>query len=177
MPSVIPENIKPPAPKAWSRRSECIMDVQEQVPSMQTNGFQQVKTTHTIHTSDICAYHLHRKEKTGAKNCTGDRSIPKLIDEIPYPSLAGTDFEHISSKPTVMLKQAVLLAQIHRPSKPSQKTFQWYFLVDSSYSGGTAPAYTGFPIKSCDTCSLPYLIFMVSLVLSLIRHTAFVNTF
>ena len=104
------------------------------------------------------------EKKNGATKRTGDKSIPKLIDEIPYPSLAGTGFEE-SSKPTVMLKQAVLLAQIHRPAKPSQKAFQWYFLADSSYSGGTAPASTGFPIKSCDTYSLSYSIFMTSLVL------------
>jgi len=49
------------------------------------------------------------EKKNGATKRTGDKSIPKLIDEIPYPSLAGTGFEE-SSKPTVMLKQAVLLA-------------------------------------------------------------------
>ena len=33
------------------------------------------------------------KRKNGATKRTGDKSIPKLIDEIPYPSLAGTGFE------------------------------------------------------------------------------------
>lgn len=44
---------------------------------------------------------------------------------------------------------------------------QWHIMRDSSYSGGTAPAYTGFPIKSYDTCFLSYLVFMLILTVSM----------
>ena len=66
---------------------------------------------------------------------------------------------------TVMSKQAVLLAQIHRPIMPSQRFLQWPFMKDSSYSGGTAPTSIGFPIKSCDTCLQQYVVFIFILTL------------
>lgn len=59
-----------------------------------------------------------------------------------------------------MLKQAILLAQIPHPVKPSQNFFQWHMMTGSSYSGGTASAYTEFLIKSFDTCSLAILNFL-----------------
>ena len=52
---------------------------------------------------------------------------------------------------TVMTEQAVLLARFHHPATPSQGTLIYpsdILCRTPPYSGGTAPAYTGFPIKS-----------------------------
>ena len=74
-----------------------------------------------------------------------DFIILRSTDKSPSPSLAGQ---------TVIANQAVLLAPVHRLPAPSQVSPVTYlYRLARCYSGGTAPAYTGFPIKSCDTCS------------------------
>jgi len=52
-----------------------------------------------------------------------------------------------------IVNQAVLLAPVHRLPAPSQgmRPSDIPCRVAHCYSGGTAPAYTGFPIKSYDT--------------------------
>jgi len=64
--------------------------------------------------------------------------------QIPFPSLAGQ---------MAIVNQAVLLAPVHRLPAPSQgmRPSDIPCRVAHCYSGGTAPAYTGFPIKSYDT--------------------------
>ena len=61
----------------------------------------------------------------------------------PSPSLVGQ---------TAIVDQAVLLTPAHRSPAPSQSMrFSDFLQAAHCYSGGTAPAFSGFPIKSCDT--------------------------
>ena len=74
-----------------------------------------------------------------------------------------------------MLEQAVLLARFHHPASPSQGTHFYpsdILCRTPPYSGGTAPAYTGFSIKSdkqTPVRTLFYLVlFYIQLVLSFV---------
>jgi len=93
----------------------------------------------------------HRSQTKNPGNFAGILAFVQLKEkrrtaflQIPFPSLAGQ---------MAIVNQAVLLAPVHRLPAPSQgmRPSDIPCRVAHCYSGGTAPAYTGFPIKSYDT--------------------------
>ena len=79
----------------------------------------------------------------------------------PSPSLAGQ---------SVIVNQAGLLAPVHRSSAPSQGSLPSdcqppsAYGITRCYSGVTAPAYTGFPIKQ--TAILSYSLHLIQYIFS-----------
>ena len=111
----------------YNDRSESIftMKPQEVKPKAQTDWLGFCRVAHNVRETDVCACRLPSysyifippeqkdrlprsmgsdgrnfswKRKNGATKRTRDKSIPKLIDEIPYPSLAGTGFDKNQSR-------------------------------------------------------------------------------
>lgn len=86
------------------------------------------------------------------------------VAKSPSPSLAGQ---------AVTVDWAVLLAPVHNGFAPSQVSPVTYLRTAPCYSGGTAPAYTGFPIKSLtpNPNHILFALLMISFIISIVKHT------
>ncbi len=89
-----------------------------------------------------------KQQKDGAPRAADAASMKKKgLDLRPKPP------PHPSWVPSVTDEQAVLLARFIAALRLPRVSPSDILQSCSPHSGGTAPASTGFPIKSCDTCS------------------------
>ena len=127
-----------------------------------------------------CFPSLHEKIRLYQRAQSGGWTSIEIRNPAEYIPAGGTSVFHLGRNPLPIARRYWFLKQFKNQrwcwnrqvswlrfiaASNLPGSLQWHILTGSSYSGGTAPALTGFLLKSCDTYSLSYAIFMFILAL------------